>query len=265
MDSSSISTSVDLLGILPEDVLVQIIMNFDIYAFLPLIWTCKKIHQLSLKTAWKIMVPSFPKRPPDGCLQFVCRETQRSGLPPILISPEIMSRCPNDFQANALIISLHNPFQCSSEKLTSMVIYLDERIGSLTRAAFNGEQLALSHSGLVRERLQGLKRLDSLMLKGIYISQNTLEYLNGSTTKKLHLKFCSLNMFSGNNACGDKLAFNSLTKLHIEIEGLLVIDSSYMFKNLRELVIHQYCPNHEDKERAQLEILASDFEFLEHL
>jgi hypothetical protein len=232
--------------------------------------TCTELHQLAVKTAWKIMVPSFPKKPPKECLEFAIQKGRQSNLPPLLVSPEFKNRCPNDFQIDAAIIAPDNLISYSYfEKLNSMVIYSSLNVHSLQLGSTPDvlAQLAEDHAELVRKPFEEVpKDFKSLMLKSIHISPGTLECLNILPTEELHLKLCSFDI-SLMNSYRDNFDFNSLTQLHVEVEGIFSINSRYMFKSLKKLVIHLYCPRSSlfSQEEAHLHIRADDFKYLEHL
>ena len=240
-------------------------MNFDVFTFPSLISSCKKIRQLSLETAWKIMAPSFPKRPHKDCLQFVCQEAQYSNLSPILISPLFLKNHPNDSQVNVLIADPSNPVpKCSFEKLTSMAIHSQSQDHSNPLHNFS-----VTLDGIYKQffgSFSGQKpgNLKSLMLKNISFSPVLLEHLNNWTMKELHLNFCSFYQILFGDYKKD-LDFNSVTKLHIKTEVFLIIQSSYMFKNLKELIIHQSCSNPQPGQNVHMKIFGADFKFLEHL
>ena len=264
--SKPISTSVNLLEILSEDLLILIIVNFDIFTFPSLILTCKKIRQLSLKTAWKIAVKSHPKRPHKDCVQFICQEARSLKLPPMLIPLSHLCSCPDSFQVKAFITDLTylTPY-FSRDELTSMIIDSDQNLYSLTQTDAMRDKVAEEHANFFRRSFVLYKKnLKSLMLKNIYISPKTLEPLNNSIIGELHLNHCFFDP-TLINTYRDNFDFNSLTKLHIEVEGIFSINSQYMFKNLKELIIHQYCSNPQFGEEAHLQIYASYFKSLEYL
>ena len=242
-------------------------MNFDVFTFPSLVSSCKKIRQLSLETAWKIMVPSFPKRPPEDCLQFVCQEAHRLNLPPMLIPPLSLNSCPDDFEVGALIA---NPLElvptCSFEKLTSMTIYSCLHfLSSLISSSYDKNETTKVYeeaiNGLIKREPKNLK---SLMLKHMYISTETFRYLNLLAINELRLEDCYLIL---NNVGNFKSSFhlNLITKLYIGTTKSLTIDSSFMFKKLKELTIHQYCPNSSQPLNVRIEICATHFTSLEYL
>ena len=263
--SKPISTSVSLLEILPEDFLIPIIMNFDVFTFPPLISTCKKIRQLSLETAWKIVVPPFLNRPPKVCLQFACQEARRLNLPPMLISSSSLNSCPDDYKIGALIANPSDLVRTRPlEKLTSIAIY--PLLSPLFPSSSDiKDVMAKVHeeaiSGLIKREPKILK---SLMLKDMYISTRTFGSLNQLTMNELRLEKCTW-LLNDMNSFEVNFHLNSITKLYIGTNESLSIQSLFMFKNLKELTINQYDLDLTRPEKMSILIRADHFTSLEYL
>jgi hypothetical protein len=253
-----VSTPVGPLWHLPDDVLLRIIGILGGLTFLPLIFTCKRFLGLSKNLAWRIMTPSYPIGPPKACLEFAVQNGRNLGLFPLLIPPAFMNDCPDDFQVNALIIDpLHKvPDRCF-ETSTSIAMW-PGGVSSPSLGRVEIEEFVRNSLG------RKLGNLKSLMLTNIGISRGTFELLNGLTMNELRFDFCDfdLNLM---NTFGNNFDFNSVTQLRIEFYMFSFINSLYVFKNLKKLIIHHRCPNHTIGSTVSLRIYTADLEALEYL
>jgi hypothetical protein len=260
-----VSTPVGPLWNLPDDILLRIIGILGGLTFPPLIFTCKKFIGLSKKLAWRIMIPSFPIRPPKACLEFAVQNGRNLGLFPLLVSLAFMNDCPNDCWVNALIIN-------SLDKVPDRYFETSTTIAMHSHSDFSlplekeAKQVTVEiHEGFVRNSLgRRLEKLKSLMLKNIGVSRGTLEFLNGLTMNELHFNLCYFDSKLMNTP-GNIFDFKSVTQLHIEVDGFFMINSSYVFKNLKRLIIHHHCSNPREGVPQPLAIHATDFQVLDYL